>query len=336
MFTIYKRAENLPEFWDEIVGDNPFLKQKCLKLLEALNPCNQTYHLNSDKGIALVSYKLNLDLFTFSKYITLKIPITIIGIPMSVSRCSYALVGKDKIDDLCNYVKSLKGFHVILNSTDHLELPRGFTFPSYRLKIHWNTFNEYIQSMRSNYRYRFLKSIKKFSPVKTEILNDNNLFDVELYKLYEAVFNRSKGKLEKLSLDFFKNYPSKIIKFTIAGQAIAFVQLVENDNELIFLLGGFNHSLNKQYDLYINILLYIINYGIDKGFDFIELGQTADETKSKLGSIKQTKLMYVYHSNFIINAIMKILIDKFTPIEYGVSHNVFKGAGDEDPFGKMS
>lgn len=332
MFKVYNKAEDIPVSWDDIVKDNILLKKGSLQFLEKLNPCHQSYHINEDKKIVFVTYKSNLNLLTFTKTLSFKVPVNIIGIPLSVSKGGYTLSIKG--NDFTEHLKSKRGFYIILNSIDDLDLAKGLTFPSYKLKISWSSFDEYLDSMRSHYRYRLKKALAKFDSVKVEELLQRD-FDERLYSLYESVYKNSKGKLEKLSLDFFRAYPSKIIRFTAEGEPIAFVQMVENQKELIFLFGGINYSLNQKYDLYINILLFIINYGIKNGFKSIELGQTADEIKTKLGAVKHTKFMYVHHNNLLIKLILNNFISMFSHLEYNVFHNVFKEEEDEGPFGKM-
>lgn len=330
MFKIYKKSCKLPPLWDELAGDNLFIKRDILSRLEELNPCNQTYHFNKEKKIALVCYRLKLDIFTFSKQLSLKVPVNIIGIPMSVSKCGYSMMDQSKLKDLKDYIKSLKGFYIVLNSN---ELSKGNTLPTYRLPIRWNTLDEYILSMRSHYRYRLKKAIKRSESIKMEELKDNALFDEEMYRFYCNVYDNSREKLEKLSISFFREFPSKIIKFIVDNETIAFIQLVENDKELIFLFGGFKYSLNKKYDLYINMLLKIIEKGIDNGFQYIDLGQTAEETKSKLGAVQQKKYMYVHHSNPLINIIINKLIKRFSYNPYNIAHDVFKEGKNEGSTG---
>lgn len=336
MFKVYRNANDLPTVWDEITKDNHFMKREILKKLEVLNPCRQQYHLNEAKKIAIVSYELNLDLFTFSRYLSFKVPIKIIGIPLSVSSCGYVIGNQENMKDFYQHIKTLKGLYLILNSKDEWKLARGNTLSNYKIKIRWSKLDDYVDSMRSHYRYRLKKAIKKFTHVKMEVLEDNSLFDKDLYGLYEEVYNRSNEKLEKLSIDFFRSFPSKIIKFTVNKEAIAFVQLVEHNQELTFLFGGFKHQLNATYDLYINMLLEIIRYGIEKGFQSIDLGQTAEETKSKLGAEKHPRYMYLHHSNFLINFVFNRLINRFSYKDYGVDHHVFKGEEDEGSAGEMS
>lgn len=324
MFKVYNTVNDIPAAWDDILQNDIFLNRSSLLNLAILNSCQQTYHINEEDKIAFVEYKINLDIFTFSKRLSLKLPINIIGIPMSVSKCGYFAENGLARFKMISYIKGLEGFQVILNSGDNISLPKGITLPECIMNIEWDTMEGYLDRLRSNYRYRIKKAIKKSSEIEVEELKNNCAFDQEMYGLYEEVYNNSKVKLEKLDIKFFKNYPSKIFKFNLKGKPVAFIQLVENKDELIFLFGGFKHELNKQYDLYMNMLLKIIDYGIKMGFKFINFGQTSEETKLKLGAEQHRKYMYVHHSNPLINLIIKIFIKRFSYKEYDVIHKVFK------------
>lgn len=336
MFKVYSHGKDLPELWDQIIKDKHFLSREILMQLEKLNPCHQRYHLNGEKGIVLVSYQLKMNLFTFLKPASFKVPIQIIGVPLSVSSSGYEINQEALLEDLCQYVGSLKGFSLILNVDAQLNLPEGYTLPTCRLKIKWSSFEEYLEKMRSHYRYRIHKAIKKFGSVQIELLKDNCMFDEEMYELYLEVYENSREKLEKLPIDFFREFPARIFSFKIPGEILGFVQLVDRGEELIFLFGGFRHKRNQQYDLYMNMLLAIIDYGIKSGFKSIDLGQTAEETKLKLGASQYKKYMYACHSHPFINNLIKKLIGKFSYSHYPIVHKVFKEAVDEDPIGKMS
>lgn len=324
MFTVYQKAEMLPREWDKIVTENPFMSRETLKQLEGLNPCQQTYHFSQDFNTALVSYRLKLNLFTFTRGLTLKIPLNIIGVPLSVS--SPGLIYDERYrEELIQYLRTLKGPHIILNAKDGLKLPKGITLPSFQLKVEWKTMEEYYNSLRSHYRYRCKKAAGKLGEIKIEELAEQQSFNEEMYQLYLEVFENSNEKLEKLSIDFFKYFPAKIITFTLKKEIVAFIQLMEKGEELVFLFGGFKHSLNLHYDLYMNLLLTIIDYGIKGGFKSIELGQTAEETKLKLGARGQVKYLYAFHHNPMVNKLIQRWIPSLSYQAYDIEHHVFKG-----------
>ena len=61
------------------------------------------------------------------------------------------------------------------------------------------------------------------------------------------------------------------------------------------------------------MLLEIVDYGIRKGFRTIDFGQTADDTKLKLGSGYTYLYAALHHSNPLVNALCR----KFAPfLEY--------------------
>lgn len=336
MFEVYNKAAELPQSWDQLVEGNIFLTKTILGHLEKLNPCQQTYHLDTTRGIALVTYKLKLDIFTFAQNIALKVPVNIVGIPLSTAKSGYALKDKARLEEMVQYIKSLKGFYLILNSEDELNLAQGNTLPTCRLEIRWQKFSENLQALRSHYRYRAKKALNKFNEVKITELEDNNSFDQAMYRLYLEVYEHSEAKLEKLPIEFFREFPAKIFKFTLNNETIAFLQLVAKGEELIFLLGGFHRSYNERLDLYYNLLLKLVDYAIEKGYKYLDLGQTAEETKLKLGASQYPKYMYAYHSNPLFNGVISKLIPSFSYQPYAIKHRVFKEENDENPLGKMS
>lgn len=329
-FETYNSAKELPDCWDLLAGANMYLKRKHLEILESVNPCGQAYTMfyGPEPDSLLVTYRLKLDIFTYSR-ISLKLPVVIAGIPCSVSSCGY-VAGKNTAAQLFDYLRNLKGAKLVLNSGDVFDMvgfARGHTLPSCKLDIRWSSFEAYLLDMRSHYRYRLGKAIRKFSEIRQILLTDNSLFDDSLYRLYENVYNKSEFKLEKLPLDFFREFPSRIIAFYLEDRPVAFVQLAENGQELAFLFGGMDYSMNMGYDIYTNMLLAIVRYGIENGFKAVELGQTAEDTKQKLGGDPIIKYMYVNHSSRLINLLVKrgINILSYKPREF--SFNVFKEAG---------
>lgn len=302
------QAAALPTEWDVLAGENIFLKSAALQVLEVANPCGQAYHLfYGPDGLdsILVTYRLKLDILTYS-FLQLKLPVTIAGIPCSVAKPGYKL-GQATRDEVYRYLASLGGAKLLLNADERLTIPgfaAGTTLPTCRLKVQWASFVEYLQSLRSHYRNRFTKALRRFAGVEAVEIQPFE-FDETLYRLYLQVYEKSAFKLEKLAISFFQQLPARIIKFVHGGRTLAFVQLLENGDELIFVLGGFDYALNMEYDLYLNILLEILREGIQGGFKVVDLGQTAEDSKLKLGAREQRKYMYFGHSNRVINAIVQ-------------------------------
>jgi hypothetical protein len=325
MIKVFNTAADLPSTWDDIFANNVYMLKNNLLILEKSNPCSQRYMLVNDRS-AFVIYKLKLNIFSYAK-LKLNIAVNIIGVPCSVSKQGYILDARDA-DEFESFIKNEKNC-IILNSEDDLlgtQLIQGETLPTCKMNISWSSIDDFICNLRSHYRYRLKKALDKGKETSIKRLEDNNSFDEKMYSLYEQVYDKSQYKLEKLSIDFFKMFPSSIYVFYLQENPVAFVQLIDNNGELSFVFGGIDYALNHKYDLYINMLMFILKYGIDNKLSAIDMGQTAEDTKMKFGCLQHKKYMYIYHPNFIIRFFIKLFSQKlsYKPIELKL--NLFKEA----------
>ena len=327
----YRRAEELPALWDSLAEGHPFFQRRILQNIEVSNPCCQEYVLFYRQKVpaaALISYQLSLDLLTYSR-LSLPVPIRMIGIPVSVAAPG-VICREGAWEDVLEYIRRLPGCTVVLNLPHELpgsDLPAGITLPDCRMDLPWNSFDEYLTALRSPYRRRLLQAMERWQNVVIDELADNRVFDQELYQLYLDVYNNSKYKLECLDIEFFRSFPSRILRFSVQGRAIAFIQLMDNGDELFFLFGGFIKEENRIYDTYLNILLEIIRQGIQGGYRSIDMGQTAEMSKTKLGCRMSRRWMYIRHRNHLINLILKKGIGFFSYREPDTSYHVFRSEG---------
>lgn len=325
LIRMFNRAQDIPEEWDVAAGDGLFLRRKSLLIMEEANSCGQLYHLaGKQNSISIaVTYRHRLNLLTYGKGL-FSVPVTMIGVPCSIARRGYRF-HDETTEEMLNHLCKIEGMKLILN-TDNVTLPgfiAGKTLPTCRLDLRWKKFSDYLASMRSHYRYRFNKAQSRWKYI-TESVVDKRYFSDELYQLYVNVYKRSRYKLEKLNIDFFKKYPSEITVFRLKDKPIAFVQTIQNKDELIFMFVGMDYSVSKKYDTYLNSLLYIIRKGIDSGVNTIDFGQTTENIKCQLGSRLVPKGILAAHSgrlrHLALSVFGRVLDYKYQECDY----NVFK------------
>jgi len=303
----YESARDLPLEWDALTGENFYLKRAFLSYIEEVDKCQQKYYIFRKKTgaidtILMVYIRNNYNLTMFTP-IKISLKMTFIYVPLSVTRPGI-IWGEETKEEVADFLRKIKGYKLLLNLPKDLKLQgfvQGLTCPRCLLKIKWNTFDEYMANLRSNYRYRYNKAIKKAVGLKYYMLQDNKQFDDRLYNLYEQVYKNSPYKIEKLSREFFKGDFFKIFVFEKDNIPLGFIQLIENGKELIFEFVGFDHKLNHEYDLYMNLLLKIVEYGIENKFEVVDFGQTADDAKLKLGCKYEYLYALLNHSNPIMN-----------------------------------
>jgi len=298
--------------------------RQLLALMEKINPCHQRYYLG--KNALLITYRQKIDLLSFLSWGRLGYTLRIVGFPISIVKKGY--YGDPR--EVQAMIRSLKGFTLVLNGGKDLKLPRGYTLSSFKLSIPDQSFDNYLSRMRSPYRYRLNKALKKRSLYRVRKI-PKEAFNEGHYQLYKDVYQRSEAPLECLPLEFFKEMPGEILVFEEKehkswqdGRLLGFLFLSYQQDTLNFLFGGFAEADVAKYDLYFGMLTEMVKVAIDKGLKYLELGQTAEESKAKLGAMEQRKYLYLSHKNSLVNKIIpRILrIGTYQPGKH--TYRVFK------------
>lgn len=331
----YGTAENLPEGWDEAVGDNIYLRRDFLTFMERAGDVESTrYYAYTDAagklaGGGMFFYRNDCVINQFMNRAPLTVRAGYAYVPLSVSRpgmfgCAEAQA------TLCEYIRRhTKGLQLIFNVPEGVQA-EGFcrvtTCPRCVLDLRWPSFEAYLAAMRSNYRNRYTKALKRSAGLRIRLLADNREFDDALHALYLQVHQRADYKIEQLSREFFRGDFFKI--FVVedqAGTPVAFYQLLENGEELIFEFTGFDAEAAKQHDAYVRMLLEIVRYGLENGFRRIDFGQTAEEAKLKLGCRYEKLSVLARHSNPLFNGLLRLCTPllHYKPLAEG-GFNVFK------------
>ena len=145
-----------------------------------------------------------------------------------------------------------------------------------------------------------------------------------MYKLYEQVYEKSRIRVEKLTPEFFRGEFFEIFVLEDGEGVRGFVQLLANGDELVFEFVGLDYSVQSKYDTYLAMLLEIIRYAIEHGFKTVDFGQTADDTKLKLGSEYIYLYAYLNHKNRLLNAVCKKLAHRLEYRPVTEKFDVFK------------
>ncbi len=282
---------------------------------------NLPFRVTINKKYKLIEYDIKLNLLTFCNlYLPLKI--TIIGFPISICEKGY----DGDLNDITKDLRKRKGIFLFLNDdTCYEQQPyrSGRTLPNCIFYNNFKKFDEYLSSLRSQYRRRINIALNKGKKLKiTKIKNEN--FTDEIHNLYLNVLKNSKYPLETLDKGFFQDFESEIYVFYKENKPVAFVQLKEINETLNFIFGGMDYQYRDEYDLYYNMLLFILKTGIERQCKIINFGQTAEQSKMRIGCTLQSKYMHIYSSNKIMDYILIKLIRYLEYKETKQNLRVFK------------
>ncbi len=241
------------------------------------------------------------------------------------------------LDQLRAYIKEKhnKKIHSVLLKDFYIDSPlkqMSFRAESYAkfevqpdmvmtLDKEWNTYSDYLTSVKSKYRVKFKKIKKKGKDLSFRVLDKDEAvhYNSEMYKMYKDTADRATFSLFLLDENYFSSlkrvFEDEIILTGVflGEQMVAFFTFVKNgvQGDAHFL--GYNVKLNAKHQIYFNILLKLVQTAIEEKSTYLNLSRTALEIKSSVGAEPHPmEVQLMYHIPFI-NKLVPKLISPFIP-----------------------
>jgi predicted N-acyltransferase len=197
-----------------------------------------------------------------------------------------------------------------LESVDYF---RATSLPACSLQLRWNSFDDYLGSLRSGYRRQIKKSLEVAHESGLEVRRVERVspYTDVLFGLYEQVIDRAAHRLERLSLAFFDNLGRNLsgqcraILIERRGRPLASAILLLTPPVATFLLAGLEYETHLQYQTYQNLVIEVIREAIHTGAARLEMGQTSYELKSRLGAEAVPRYIYLRHRHPVGHALLR-------------------------------
>jgi hypothetical protein len=203
--------------------------------------------------------------------------------------------------------------------------------PNMVLNIKWDTFDEYLDAMSKKYRNRAKKIIKKGIAMERRNFTADDIIanSNQILSLYNNVHLKAKFRMASLTPSYFAEMKKELgsqfnfVAYYFDQKFIGFrtTFILENGIEAHFI--GLDYSLNKELDVYQNILYDYVKESLQNKAKLLFLGRTASEIKSTLGAEALELTCYIRHRNPLSNRIIKPFVDYLKPSEW-VPRNPFK------------
>lgn len=289
---------------------------------------------NSMKGLIAKFRKINKKAF-FIKTIFCGLPISTVDNSIRIFNKQYTKELLELLDQITKELVKKENSKIVfykdfcdgeIKWTEYLKEKSNILIsglPSNNLMITWDTFDEYVNSLNKKYRNPLKKVLKKKEELDIKVFEEcQAIFNDRFNELYNQVNGASEFQLEKLTLDFFretlnnKNLSTKLVTIEKDNILLGHVTIVEKENSLIPLFLGYDKTLNKEYDIYFNLVYKILEIGIQEKKKVIKFGQTADYFKQKMGCNTTNVWWYIYIKSPLLRPFTKYLFSKmFPPIE---------------------
>jgi len=213
------------------------------------------------------------------------------------------------------------------NASDELKEFKYHGFlgePNMIVTINWKTFDEYLNAMSKKYRNRAKGIVKKGAEIQRRNFSADDIAAnaEQIQVLYNNVLKKASFRMASLSANYFVEM-KKVLQdnFSFTGyyhneELIGFrtTFLLEGAVEAHFI--GLNYQINKELELYQNILYDYVKEAIDNNSQQLILGRTASEIKSTIGAEAYQLTCYIRHRNPLSNHLIKPFIDSIKTIDW--------------------
>lgn len=301
--TVY-HSNKLIDVWPYVRCELPYLyTEKMLTLCAEENPLRQEYYYierGADYAFFIL-YHNHLNIFTLGKK-ELFMNVKTVGFPCSLSDSGYVT---NNLSFMIDYIRTMKGGKLILNVTNPVRVKGvvlGETLPTCVLTLEKGTLEEYVKSLRSNYRRRIALAKKRCADIEMKQITDDS---VDIHRLYLNTYEKSEYKLERLEKGFFDRVDADKLVFFRNNKPVGFVLLKKNGDRLTFMLCGMDYA-KPTVDLYYYMLFHIVAFAYENDCRVIDLGQTSEHTKLRFGAELDKRYFYAVHSNFFLNLFARL------------------------------
>ena len=184
----------------------------------------------------------------------------------------------------------------------------------------WKKPSDYVAAQVKKYRRRYTTARKKLKVEKKELnLEGIEFHSQTIYQLYKNVSDNASFNTFVLPERHFCSLKEslqdrfRLIGYFSEGKLIGFYTLIENHEVLETYFLGYDEEHQYPNQLYLNMLYDMVEYGIERGFKSIVYARTAMEIKSSVGAKPHDMVMYLKHTNKLLNAIIGQVFSLMNP-----------------------
>lgn len=190
-----------------------------------------------------------------------------------------------------------------------------------KLKESWTVFEDYLNDFSKKYRTRARSARKKFDGIEKYEMNFDDIkkHQKEMNVLYQNVaenapfntFFLAENHFESMKENLNQNF--KIFGYFLDQKLIGFYTLILNNEDIDTYFLGYDKGLQKEKQLYLNMLLDMVEFSINNKFKRIIFGRTALEIKSTIGAEPIEIFGLIKHNNILINQFMGKIFSSLNP-----------------------
>lgn len=175
------------------------------------------------------------------------------------------------------------------------------SLPTFRMAVPWSSFDAYAASLRAGYRRQLRASLRvRQAEGLTVRAVDGSAAEWErFHALYEQVIERAAFRLERLNLRFFRNLGERLpgrvrlLLLERGDQLLAAAVMLLAPGRTTFFMTGIDYARNRACHAYPILVAEVVAEAIRAGAPVLELGQTSEALKGRLGALPEPRTLYL-------------------------------------------
>jgi len=204
--------------------------------------------------------------------------------------------------------------------------------PGNNLRTPWQSFDEFLCSLRSHYRYKIRTSARRLAAagVTVDAVPLGSAYDDDAHRLYEAVVDRASIQLERLTPAFFVALgqafggAATLLRFRQGTELIGWVATLLVGHTLYDLFHGIDYARSAGVSLYFNQIAEVLRHGTECGAHRIVLGQSTDTAKARFGAVSVPLWVGIAHRTRAVTGAMRHTQQMLFPAHAEVHRHVFR------------
>ena len=196
----------------------------------------------------------------------------------------------------------------------------------------WGSFADYLASLKSKYRVRIKRALQRSAYLTISPMTLNDLIEKEsvAQELMQEVLDQSEFRIVDLQVDYLMVLKRKFpALFQVMGYyenefLVGFMSYFVDGQKLVAHMTGFDLGKNKDLDLYLNMLINLIDKAISLRCSQLILSRTALEIKSSIGAVPVPMINLLRHRSRSINLALPHVYQLLYRNEPWVQRNPFK------------
>jgi predicted N-acyltransferase len=179
------------------------------------------------------------------------------------------------------------------------------------------TFADYTAALRTRYRQQVNKSTRKLkgSGIVSTVLTDPDeilrRYTEDTHAMYREMTLKSDLRVEVLPFDYYRELVRRM------PQQVELIALIKDDRLIAFgwclfdattyhmMYAGLDYRLNKDFDLYFNLMYAGFDRALRRGVARIHVGQTATVFKSRMGCFSEERYIYTKGIGFFMSRLFR-------------------------------